>query len=164
MFSANSKKDSNIMTKSDKLTKWIINLNPNKTIVIFGLLLPLYTIWLRKVGLFVIQKNGKNKLLFDILSLLLVLMIFSITIYGFIAKLNDFKINDTLNLVIPLTFFSIWFSCNGIASKNMIDFENRDNEYFFGFRKMPKYVYRFFHLFYFPFSIYWIQMEVNNYE
>jgi hypothetical protein len=152
------------MIKSDRLTNWIIKLSPNKTFWIFGLIFPLYTIWLRQVVLFLILKSGKNKIIFDILSFLLVFMIFSLFIFGFFVKLNDYKINDTLNLLIPLTFFLIWFLCNGIASKNMIDFENRDNEYFYGFRKIPKYVYRFFHLFYFPFSIYWIQTEVNKYE
>ena len=152
------------MIKIDKLTKWIINLNPQKTFIIFGLFWPFSCIWLRKVGLFIIQKNGKNKFLFDILSLIFILMIISLIVFGFIVKTYDLKINDTLNLVIALIVFSIWFFCNGIISKNMMDFENKENEYFFGFRKMAKYVYRFFHLIYFPFSIYWIQMEVNKYE
>jgi uncharacterized Tic20 family protein len=153
------------MTNDDKLTKWIIKLNPTKAFLIFGLILPFYSVWLRKVGLFTITKNGRNKVLFDILSILLVVMFFGLIISGFIAQAIGLKINKTLNVSIPMTFLAIWFLCNAIASKNMIDFENRENEYFFGFaRKTPEYVYRFFHLFYFPFSIYWLQMEVNKYQ
>ena len=153
------------MTSDDKLTNWIIKLNPTKAFLIFGLILPFYSVWLRKVGLYTITKNGRKKVVFNFLSILLVLMSFSVIIYGYIAMQIGFKINETLSTAILLTFFTVWFICNAIASKNMIDLENRDNEYFSGFAgKIQKYVYRFFHLFYFPFSVYWLQMEVNKYQ
>jgi uncharacterized Tic20 family protein len=153
------------VTNIDKLTNWIIKLNPTKMFLLFGLILPFYSVWLRKVGLFTITQNGRKKVLFDILSILLVMMSFGLIIFGCIARQIGFKLNETLNVAIPVTFFTVWFICNAIASKNMIDLENRENEYFFGFaRKTPEYVYRFFHLFYFPFSIYWLQMEVNKYQ
>ncbi len=150
----------------DYLTKWIINLSPKKTFVIFGLLHPLYFIWLRKVGLFVIEKNKKNKTQFDILSLILILIMFSSYIIGFIILIGNSQTNIFIktDYIIPLTIMTIWLLCNWIASKNMIDFENSNDEYFAGFsQRYKKYIFRFFHLLYFPFSIYWIQMEVNKY-
>ena len=71
---------------------------------------------------------------------------------------------DWMNVIVPIVVFLVWFTCNGIVSKNMIDYENRENEYFVGFRKKKEYIFRFFHLFYFPFSIYWLQKDVIKYN
>jgi hypothetical protein len=67
--------------------------------------------------------------------------------------------------MIPILVFGSWFISNGIASKYMIDYEKRDSEYFFGFaRIIPAYMFRFFHLCFYPITIYWLQKEINKYE
>ena len=75
----------------------------------------------------------------------------------------DLTIPEIAHVIIPLLCFSIWFTCNGIVSKNMIDYREKDNEYFSGFKWTIKdYTFRFFHLFYFPFSIYSLQKEIKQ--
>lgn len=147
----------------DKLTKWIINLQPQRTFLYFGLLLPMYSIWLRQVGLFVITQNGRNDKIFKVLSTFFVVADFILFPIGLGFQIAFREIPDWMNFTIPLALLSVWFLCNGIACKNMIDYENRHNEYFFGFLTIKEYVFRFFHLFYFPFSIYWLQKDVNRY-
>jgi len=149
-----------MITNNDKLTKRIINLNPKLTFVIFGLLIPFYPIWLRIVGLFVIDKNIKNKKLFDFFSIILIFEFLFIFTAGYFIKLDKL----TTNILLLTTFF-VWFISIGIASKNMIDFENDNkNQITSSGTKIQKYFFRFINLIYFPFSIYWIQKEINKYE
>ena len=148
----------------NQMTKWIVNLPPSKTLLIFGLFLPMYSIWLRHVGLFAIRQNGREDKIFSVLSLSFVIAVFMIFIGGYWFQLAKHEIPAWIHFTIPLSLITILFICNGIASKNMIDYENRHNEYFSGFtHTMKEYVFRFFHLFYFPFSIYWLQKDVNQY-
>lgn len=138
-------------------------MTPTKTFWVFGLLLPMYVIWLRHVGLFTIDKNGGNNKVFNILSAFLVVTVFVTFTLGYGLQIAGQEIPDWVHLIIPLTIFTIWFTCNGITGKNMVDYENRNNDYFFGLTRTKEYVFRFFHLFYFPFSIYWLQKDVNKY-
>ncbi len=84
--------------------------------------------------------------------------------YGEIIELSGNKMPEWMNGIIPISLFFVWFICNGIVCKNMVDYENRNNEYFIGFRKAKEYFFRFFHLFYFPLSIYWLQKDINKYD
>lgn len=149
--------------RKTNLTRKIVTLNPNKTLWIFGLFLPMFTIWLRYVGLFVIESNGRNSKFFNYLSAILIGAIFVLFVIAFGLSIWGLKIPELSNMTIPLMFLSVWFTCNGIVSKNMVDLENKDNEYFRGITKLREYIFRFFHLFYFPFSIYYLQKEVNKY-
>ncbi len=149
--------------QTDKWTYKIINMSPTKTFWFFGLLMPTYVIWLRHVGLFTIDKNGRSDKVFDILSAVLVVTVLGTFILGYGLLIAGQEIPEWANIIIPLSIFTIWFTCNGITGKNMVDYENRDNEYFFGLTRTKEYVFRFFHLFYFPFSIYWLQRDVNKY-
>lgn len=147
----------------DRLTRKIIKMTPTRTFWIFGLLLPMYVIWLRHIGLFTIDKNGRSKKVFNVLSASLVIVVFVAFILGYGLQIAKHEMSDLGLLVIPFIIFANWFICNGIVGKNMVDYENRDNEYFFGLARNKEYVFRFFHLFYFPFSIYWLQKDVNKY-
>ena len=157
------KKDDMKTKNTDKWTTKIINMSPTKTFWVFGLLMPIYVIWLRHVGLFTINKNGRSDKVFNILSAFLVITVFITFILGYVLLIAGQEIPDWANLIIPLSIFTIWFTCNGITGKNMVDYENRDNEYFLGLTRKKEYVLRFFHLFYFAFTIYWLQSYGNKY-
>jgi hypothetical protein len=149
--------------KVDKFTKLIIKLDPKKSFWIFGLIYPLFIIWLYTIGLFVLAKTERSNSVFKFISFTYILLVFG----SFISISSSEIVHDELynNLFVLIPLMTIPFFLIGVVSKAMIDYENRDNEYFSGnFRRFHEYLLRFFHLLYFPFSIYWIQQKVNLYE
>lgn len=127
--------------KTDKLTKWIVNLSPIKTFLLFGLFFPFYTIWFRQVGLYAINKNNRDNKVFKILSTFLLVAVFSIFFIGYGVHNSENKMPDWMIPIIPMLIFLVWFICNGILSKNIVDSENKENEYFYGYRKTKEYVF-----------------------
>ena len=138
--------------KTNKITKWIVNLSPIETFFLFGLFLPFHVIWYRQVGLYVIKKNNRNNKLFNILFTLLLIVIFY---FFFIESRLQFSEYN-----MPVWSVPIWLFCNVLMSKNMIDLVNKENEYFYGYRKYTDYILRFVQLLFFPLFIYWIQQEL----
>lgn len=136
---------------------------PSKAFWVFGLLLPMYMIWLRNVGLFTIGRNGRSNKVFNILSAILVVTVFITFLVGYALLFAEQSAPDWVHLITPWAIISIWLPCNAITGKNMVDYENRNNEYLTGMRRKKEYFFRFFHLLYFQFSIYFLQKDVNNY-
>ena len=147
----------------NKFTKKIISLNPNKALWTYGLFLPMFVIWLRHVGLYAIEANGRDSNFFNYLSAILIGYTFVIFIIPIGLFIYGIEIPEFAHLAVPFIFFGIWFTCNGIVSRNMIHLENKDNEYFGGVAKSRDYIFSFFHLFYFTFSIYLLQKDVNKF-
>jgi len=141
-----------------------MHLSPALTFWIFGLVFPFYLTWLRQVGLYTIRKNNRNEQLFNWLSVLLIVVVYVsfFAAYGVVFRKEQFP--HWVNQFVPFVVLGVWAICNGILTKNMIDYENRENEYFVGYRVGNAYAFRFFHLLYFPLSIYWLQKEVNQYD
>jgi len=152
------------LNKTDKLTYWILNLPPAMAFWVFGLIFPFYLVWQRQVGLYAIRKNNRDDKLFNVLSNCLIAISYILILagYGIIFKKEEFP--HWVNQYVPMVVLLVWAVCNGIVCKNMIDYENRENEFFAGYQVGNAYVFRFIHLIYFPLSIYWIQKEVNKYD
>jgi uncharacterized Tic20 family protein len=148
----------------NKLTKWTISLSPSKTFWLFIFLFPMFTVWLRQVGLFTIKQNGRNDKTYNILSTFFVVASFILFTLGYGLLLAGHEIPNWIHSSVSPSLMLVWLILNGILCKNMIDYENRHDEYFYGFnRTMKEYMFRFFHLFYIPVSIYWLQKDVNQY-
>jgi hypothetical protein len=148
--------------KTDKLTKWIVNLSPTKTFWLFGLFFPMYIIWFRQIGIYAIHRNNRDIKVFKVLSTLLLVAVFGLFFIGYGMHISGIKMPDWLIPFFPIIIFLNWFICNGIVGKNIADYENVENEYFYGIRKTKEYVFRFFQFFYFPLSIYWFQKDFIN--
>lgn len=141
----------------------MVHLSPARTFWCFGLLFPLYLVWLRAIGLYFMNRNGKNPFLFNILSAFLI--VYSVLVLAIPIVFRNFgeQISQQVLISNLLLFFMVWLGCNALVSKQMIDYREKDNEYFYGFaRTMRHYIIRFFNLFYYPFSIYFMQEEIQQ--
>ncbi len=142
----------------------IIRIKPKKAFWYYGLLLPMYFVWLKQVGSFVMRKNNRDSKYLKFLVNFLIALFLFIAFSAILFKQNKNEVPDWFNTIVPILFFATCFYCNWIVAKNMLDYEERDNECFFGLMtKQKEYLFRFFHLFYFPFSIYYLQQKVNQY-
>ena len=150
---------------ADNFTKWIITMNPYKTFWLFGIFLPLNPVWIFTIGLYTSKKQGRKNGMFKISLISFVTSLCGIYSAELIFGKDFYNLPDHLIFLICYITLGFWFVSLGFASKYMIDYENRNNEYFGGLiGESKEYIPRFFQLFYLPISIYWIQQEVDKYE
>lgn len=143
----------------------ILDISPKSNWLIIFILPPLCFIYLIAVGNYLLEKTGKNNLLFQVVSTY-TLLIFCLVVFGNIFIPEKFRaLEESFKIGLALTGIFSWFMMIFILTCITVKFERSSQvEKHFTFSDKLDYVKRLFCFLYFPFTIWSFQNLVNEYR
>jgi hypothetical protein len=145
----------------------LLDIKPDSTKMLLLIIPPIYALWLLAIGKKLLKKKSKSDNLFTFFGSVNVLLFTYIFIFVPIIQRLGSNIVTSGNQVLPLiiAFFSFWFVTIGFATNLIVKHEREVNpDYNYTLVNIFDYVFRFFALYFWPFTIWSYQKKVNEYN
>ena len=145
----------------------LLDIKPDSTKMLLLLIPPIYALWLLAIGKKLLKNKNESENLFTFFGSATVLLFTYIFIFVPIIQrlgINMVTSGDQV-LTLIISFFSFWLVTIGFATNLIVKYEREANlDYNYTLVNIFDYVFRFFALYFWPFTIWSFQKKVNEYN